>query len=76
MFMEGRGTETNTAEGIKWYRRAARRGDDKAQYNLGEAYKEGNSVPRNLRRAKLWLGKAATQGHRKAVKSIAEMKSA
>src|SRR5277367_5897712 len=38
MLLDGEGGKTDTAAGFRWMRKAAQRGDDKAQYNLGRAY--------------------------------------
>jgi TPR repeat protein len=47
-------------------RRAARRGDTVAQYNLGRAYAEGDYVLQSGKYAKKWLARAAENGHAKA----------
>jgi TPR repeat protein len=73
MYLDGSGTDQDLAEGIKWTRWAARRGDASAQYNLGKAYLEGVGVPRSRRQAKNWLLKASTQGHRMASEALAEL---
>ena len=44
---------------VFWYRKAARRGDAKAQYNLGLCYKHGEGVSRSKRWAHHWIKKAA-----------------
>jgi len=63
MLLEGDGVKQNLIEGLKWLRRAARRGDEKAQYNLGRAYLDGEGVKRSVHHARTWLSKAATKGH-------------
>lgn len=42
---------------------AAEHGDADAQFNLGQAYKLGRGVPRDLKIAQGWYRKAALQGH-------------
>ena len=64
MFIDGCGTEQDLAAGIWWLRWAARKGEAKAQYNMGRAYSYGEGVPKNRRRALAWLGKAAEQGNK------------
>ncbi len=44
----------------------ARAGDNRAQYWLGIMYFEGKGVPRDNRRAYLWLSLSAEQGNRAA----------
>ncbi|MBI3775914.1 MAG: sel1 repeat family protein [Gammaproteobacteria bacterium] len=56
----------NPAQALAWLTRAAEQQQADAQYEVGVIYKDGSSVPRDLERAKLWLGKAAAQGHVKA----------
>ena len=71
--MDGCGTEQNPADGIWWFRWAARKGEAKAQYNLGRAYSYGEGVPKNRRRALAWLGKATEQGNKMAVELLADL---
>ena len=66
MLLDGDGVKKNTADGLRWLRRAAQRGDAKAQYNLGRAYAYGEDVRRNGTYAKKWLARAAKSGHAKA----------
>lgn len=67
MLLEGDGVKCDSAVGMKWMKLAARRGDSRAQYNLGCAYATGEDGLRlNLRFAKVWLSKAAENGHYRA----------
>ena len=56
----------NVKEGLYWIRKAARKGDSKAQYNLGRYYADGEFIKKNYRYAQIWLSKAAARGHAKA----------
>lgn len=50
-------------------RRRAEQGDAAAQFELGEMYRM-NVLPRDMRQAADWLGKAAEQGHANAMHSL------
>ena len=44
----------------------AEQGDADAQYNLGNAYLNGNGVEKDLEEAAKWFKKAADRGHKEA----------
>ena len=52
-----------TPEKVKEYHQAAKRGDARAQYNLGNMYANGNGVPEDDTEAVKWYRKAAEQGY-------------
>ena len=54
------------ATAIKEWRGPADAGDADAQFNLGQAYKLGNGVPKDLGQAEKWYKMAADQGHLQA----------
>jgi len=56
----------NSVEAIRWYREAAEQGHDDAQFWLGVMYEYGNGVPRNYRRAHMWMNIGASQGNKRA----------
>ncbi len=58
---------------VKWYRRAAERGDAKAQYILGAAHDRGAGVAQDDAEALRWYRKAAEQGHAAAQSKLDEM---
>lgn len=49
----------NAEESIKWYTRAAEKGDMCALLNLGTKYMDGRNIPKDLGKARYWLEKAA-----------------
>ena len=51
------------AKAVKWYRKAAELGYDKAQYSLGYCYYSGKGVAHDYVEAMKWYRKAARQGH-------------
>ena len=62
MHRSGTGRPIDLEKALKWYRRAAERGDAIAQMNLGEMYMQGAGVKRDRIEAYIWLTRAARQG--------------
>ncbi len=56
----------NFAAAVAEWRPLADRGDADAQFNMGQAYRFGKGVPKDLRITQSWYQKAAQQGHEKA----------
>ena len=50
-------------DALYWYRKAARKGYDVAQYNLGVFYERGKGVAKDLKLALRWYKKAAAQDY-------------
>ena len=65
-YYKGDGVETNRAEAVKWYRKAAERGHAGAQFALGTCYCYGEGVEKNHAEAVKWWRKAADQGQKEA----------
>ena len=61
-YFYGRGTETNRAEAVRWYRLAAEAGDPDAQASLGLCLLRGWGCERNFEEAFSWYRLAAEQG--------------
>ena len=59
-------TAHNYEEALKWYRKAAEKGNATAQYNAGVLYENGKGVAQDYAEAARWYRKAAEQGHAKA----------
>jgi len=52
MYENGIEVEENIAEAVKWYEKAANKGDIMAMYNLAYIYKNGaNGVKKNIQKA-------------------------
>lgn len=60
-------------QAIEWYRKAAQKGDAKAQNNLGMAYIRGTGVMQDFKEAAMWLSKSAEQGNAKAQNNLSIM---
>lgn len=54
------------AAAVREWQDPAEKGDPDARFNLGQAYRLGRGVPRDLARAEALFGKAAAQGHLQA----------
>lgn len=54
--------EQNYGEAVKWYRKAAKKGNAAAQIWLGYCYENGQGVEQNYEEAVKWYQKAAEQG--------------
>jgi len=65
--------ERNKKEALRWFRAAAKQGEDNAQYFLGEMYYTGDGVAQNFADAAIWFTKAAEQGHLNAQCYLGEM---
>ena len=53
----------NYTEAVKWFRKAAERGDADAQFMLGTFYENGEGVSQDYQEAVKWYRKAAEQGN-------------
>ena len=58
---------------LKWYQFAAEHGNEEAQENLGRAYRNGQGVEQDYKKALEWFTKAAEQGHAVSQSSLANM---
>lgn len=65
--------EDDRAAALPWLERAAVKGDPRAQYVIGTALFNGDSLPRDPVRAYAMMNRAAAAGLPQAVSSLAEM---
>jgi TPR repeat protein len=66
-YVRGYGTEINYKEAYKWYLKAAKQKNKRAQYNLAEQYEDGSSyLEMNKRKAVYWYKKSSRQGLKEA----------
>jgi hypothetical protein len=63
----------NYAEAVRWYRKAAKQNDARAQFNLGNMYREGRGVPQNDVEAAKWFRLAADHGLANAQYNLGNM---
>ena len=73
MYANGQGVTQDYAEALKWYRKAADRGNAGAQYNLGITHYNGRGVPQDYDEALKWFRKAAERGNMLAQYNLASM---
>lgn len=71
-YIRGYGTDINYKEAYKWFLKAAKQKNRKAQYNLAEQYEVGNpDLEINKRKAFYWYKKASKQGLKEAQYKLA-----
>ena len=68
---EGKGTDQNLKEAVRWYQRSATQGFAQAQYRLGTFYERGLGLKADFGRARTWYQRAADQGNVKAMHNLA-----
>ena len=68
---EGKGTEQNLKEAVRWYQRSATQGFVQAQYRLGTFFERGLGVKADMGRARSWYQRSAEQGNVKAMHNLA-----
>jgi len=68
---EGKGTDQNLKEAVRWYQRSAAQGFAQAQYRLGTFYERGLGMKADAARARTWYQRAADQGNVKAMHNLA-----
>ena len=57
MYYNGEGVTENYSQALKWFRKAADKGNAEAQDSIGTMYYEGKGVTENYSRALKWLRK-------------------
>ncbi len=65
-YATGDGVSRDCSEAVKWFRKAAALGYDRAQNNLGVCYDRGTGITENDEEAAKWFRKAAAQGNAEA----------
>ena len=73
LYLDGLGTEKNTAKGLDSLRQSAEAGNDDAAYNLGVIYLLGRRVPPDKAQARAWLIRAGKNGHTRAIYALGRM---
>ena len=63
----------NHKKAVHWYRKAAKQGNQEAQYRLGNAYLLELGVSKDGAEAAIWYRKAAEQGHANAQLSLGDL---
>ena len=73
MYYRDEGVAQDYTEAAVWYRRAAKAGHAKAQFNLGYMYNAGEGVVQDYAEALAWYRRAAEAGHARAQSSLGVM---
>ena len=67
--------KTSQEKALKYWRDLAATGDAGAEWRLGEIYRDGEGVSKDLTQARVWLQKAANQGQKEASAELANLPS-
>ena len=70
LFQKGRGVPADSAEALRWYRRAAWQGHADAQNNLGGMLSRGEGIPEDYVQAHMWFSLAAVRGKQSAQRNL------
>ena len=73
MYFLGSGGPEDFLAAAEWYRKAAKKDNPAALYNLGTMYENGKGVPRDPGKAKELYRRAAGLGNQEARKRLAEL---
>ena len=67
------GVKKNDGRAYNWFLRGSKQGDAPCQQNLGEAYRRGVGITRDIDLALYWIKESADKGNPDAVCSLAQM---
>lgn len=68
MYLKGSSVlRKNLKKAVRLFETAAKNGSQEAQYHLGQMYRKGQGLSKDLNKAKKWLLKSAQQGNEAAV---------
>jgi TPR repeat protein len=73
MYVNGEGVPKDYTEAVKWFRKAAKQGDSRAQFSLGLRCANGEGVPQDYLEAVKWYRRAAEQGDSSAQNNLGLM---
>lgn len=65
--------EAEYKKAVEWHTKSANQGFAKAQFNLGNMYRNGHGVKQDSTKAHEWYTKSANQGHAEAQFILGEM---
>ncbi len=65
--------EENQEKALRYNMDLASKGDDYGEYRMGQRYRDGENVPRDLDKAREWLAKAAAHGNKPAARELAQL---
>lgn len=73
MYEEGKGVDQDYKKAAEYYKKSAEKGNNEAQYFIGEMLYQGRNIKRDFKEALKWFRKAAEQGNAEAALRVAEM---
>jgi len=73
MLSQGLGVGKNEREAIRWYEKAALKGDSDAQYNIGSMHETGRGTKQDFKKALEWYSRSAEQGNKFAQEKLASL---
>jgi TPR repeat protein len=73
MYANGDGVDGNKQQALVWLERAAEHGNIEAQYEFGNALREGFGIVQDYQRAAKWLQLAAEHGNADAQYALGQM---
>jgi TPR repeat protein len=65
--------DENQEKALRYNMDLALKGDDYGEYRMGQRYRDGENVPRDLNKAREWLAKSAAQGNKAAATELARL---
>ena len=74
-YCNGENVQKDMSKAIEYFRLAAEKGYDTAQYKLGLCYENGNGIAKDIEVAKYWYEKAAKQGCCQAQNCVSRINS-
>ena len=72
-YLKGDGVEKDPVKAARWFRIAAEKGNNEAQFNLAVMYRKGVGVATDLKEAVKWYKNAALQGDVRAQSNLGVM---
>ena len=73
MYAYGEGVDVDRRAALRWYQRAASQGHAPAMYQVGMAHVTGTGTPRNVKRGRAALKRAANKGHYEAEMTLRKL---
>lgn len=67
------GASDHKVQAVGWFRKSAELGYIPAQYVLGLCYLDGSALPQDREQGIFWIGQAAEQGDRTAIRKMIEL---
>lgn len=71
-YENGEGIEKDNKKAAEWWKKAAEKGNAKAQYKLGNYYMNGTGVAQDKTYAIIWYERAIAQGNLEAKKELGD----